>query len=55
MLLELESLFERGLDYGAAIRAANIKSADGMKIARVYWGILERIAEYETEKGGANQ
>jgi hypothetical protein len=54
VLLELEGLFERGLDFGAALRAANIKSADGIKVARVYWGILERIAEFETEKGGAS-
>jgi hypothetical protein len=53
MLLELEGLFEQGLDFGAALRAANIKSADGIKVARVYWGILERIAEFDTEKEDA--
>jgi hypothetical protein len=52
MLLQLES-FEQGLDFGAAIRAANIKTADGIKVARVYWGILERIAEFETVREDA--
>jgi hypothetical protein len=51
MLLQLESLFERGLDFGAAIAAANIKTSDGIKVARIFWGVLERIKEME---GGAN-
>jgi hypothetical protein len=55
MLLQLQALFERGLDFGAAIRAAGIKTNDGVKTARIFWGILERIAEFEAEKGGANR
>jgi hypothetical protein len=55
MLLQLEAMFEQGLDFGAALRAANIKSADGIKVARVFWGVLERIAEFESEPGPGNR
>jgi hypothetical protein len=47
MLLQLEGLFERGLDFGAAVREANIKTRDGLKTARIFWSVLERIAEME--------
>jgi hypothetical protein len=53
MLLELEGLFEQGLDFGAAIRAANIKTNDGIKTARVFWSVLERIAEMEADRKDA--
>jgi hypothetical protein len=55
MLLQLEALFESGLDFGAAVREANIKTRDGLKVARIFWSVLERIAEFEAERKEARQ
>jgi hypothetical protein len=47
MLLQLEALFERGINFETASQMANIKTRDGLRVARVFWGVLERIAEME--------
>jgi hypothetical protein len=55
MLLQLEGLFERGLEFGVAVREANIKTRDGLKVARIFWSVLEHIKEFETERKEARR
>jgi hypothetical protein len=52
MLLQLQNLFEGGFDFETAAAMVGIKTKDGLKTARVFWGVLERIAEMG---GGASQ
>jgi hypothetical protein len=46
MLLRLEEMFNRGADFETAIREARIQTRDGLRTARIFWGVLERIAEF---------
>jgi hypothetical protein len=55
MLLQLQNLFEGGVDFETAAAMVGIKTREDLKTGRVFWGVLERIAEFEAEKGGASQ
>jgi hypothetical protein len=54
MLLQLQALFDRHYDLKTAAAMANIKTRDGLLTARVFWGVLERIAEMERGKESAS-
>jgi hypothetical protein len=53
MLMQLQALFEGGSDFETAAAMANIKTKDGIKTARVFWSVLERIAEFEADEAAS--